>query len=128
MDQEPLVTEQIEAAARFLGEMGKYVPVRVAFWLKESDEDRWKLYVASDQIRQDNIDVAYGEVLRIAGRMRDPNFDPFQVKIVTPGDPYARSAMDVRDRYPAAIPTRLRRRPLGGVQVEEAYIYPRTAA
>ena len=72
MDHEPLVTEQIEAAAAFLREFDKYAPVRVAFWLKESDRQYWHLYVASDEITDDNFDLAYGEVIRIAGELRSP--------------------------------------------------------
>ena len=72
MDHEPLVKEQIDAGARFLREFDKYAPVRVAFWLKESDRQYWHLYVASDEITDDNFDLAYGEVIRIAGELRSP--------------------------------------------------------
>jgi hypothetical protein len=81
MDQSPLVIDQFDAGARFLGEFQKYVPVKAAFWLKESAEGEWILYVASDQITDDNFDVAYGEVLRIAVQMHEPIFDPFHVQL-----------------------------------------------
>ena len=84
MDQGPLVTEQINAGARFLGAFQKYLPVQAAFWLKDSEEDAWSLYVASDQITDDNFDVAYGEVVQIAGALQDPWFDPFQVNGTPP--------------------------------------------
>ena len=66
----------IDAGARFLGEFEKYNPVQNAFWLKESDEGEWSLYVASDKITDDNFDVAYGEVLRIAGEFATPSSTP----------------------------------------------------
>jgi hypothetical protein len=89
MDQGPLGTGQIKAGARFLGEFQKCFPVQVAFWLKESDTGAWYLYVASDQITDDNFDVAYGEVARIGGQISDPFFDPFQIKVIGVDDPLA---------------------------------------
>lgn len=124
MDQGPLVMDQIDAGARFLGEFQKYMPVLAAFWLKESDEGEWNLYVASDQITDDNFDVAYGEVLRIAGVVRDPYFDPFQVKLTGANDPLARAALDTHRRYPGRVATRFHGKVFGGLPVEEVYIYP----
>jgi hypothetical protein len=124
MDQGPLVSQQIDAGAKFLGEFQKYLPVQSAFWLKESDEGEWNLYVVSDQITDDNFDVAYGEVLRIAGAIRDPWFDPFQVKLLGQDDPLAKAILDVQRRYPGRIPTRFHGKALGGRSVEEVVIYP----
>src|ERR1700740_3571899 len=119
MDQGPLVIDQIDAGARFLGEFQKYVPVKVAFWLKESDEGEWSLYVASDQITDDNFDVAYGEVLRIAGQLRDSLFNPFQVKLIGADDPLAKAALDSKRRSPGPVAPRLHGKVFGGLPVEE---------
>ena len=124
MDQGPLVIDQIDAGARFLGEFQKYTPVKTAFWLKESDEGEWSLYVASDQITDDNFDVAYGEVLRIAGQRRQPLFDPFQVKLIGADDPLAKAALDINRRNPGPIGTRFHGEVFGGLPVEEVYVYP----
>ena len=124
MDQGPLVTEQIDAGARFLAEFQKYLPVQSAFWLKDSDEGTWNLYVASDQITDDNFDVAYGEVVRIAGQLKDPWFDPFQVKLIGANDPLAQAARELRQRYPGRTSTRFHGKLFGGVSVEEVYLYP----
>lgn len=124
MDQSPLVREQIDAGARFLREFQKYVPVQVAFWLKESDEGEWNLFVASDQITDDNFDVAYGEVLRIASVIRDPLFDPFQVKLIGVDDPLARAALDIQKQYSGRIANRFHGKQFGGASVEEVYLYP----
>src|SRR3954471_24639647 len=107
MDQGPLVIDQIDAGARFLGAFQKYTPVQAAFWLKEGDEGGWSLYVASDKITDDNFDVAYGEVLRIAGEPRHPPFDPFQVKLIGADDPLAKAALDTQRRYPGRVATGL---------------------
>src|SRR5580704_18702511 len=38
MDQDTLVSEQIDAAAKFLEEFQKYLPVESAFWLRGEDD------------------------------------------------------------------------------------------
>jgi hypothetical protein len=123
MDQGPLVISQIDAGARFLDAFQKYMPVQAAFWLKESDDGEWSLYVASDQITDDNFDVAYGEVLRIGGATRDPLFDPFHVKLIGMDDPLAKAALDIRRRYPGSVVNHLHGNAFGGVPVEEVYLY-----
>jgi hypothetical protein len=123
-----LVIEQIDAGARFLVEFQKYASVQAAFWLKESDNGEWSLYVASDQINDDNFDVAYGEVLRIAGELRDPHFDPFQVKVLGADDPLAKAALDIQRRYPGPLAARFHGQTFGGLSVEEVYIYPANIA
>jgi hypothetical protein len=124
MDQGPLVTGQIDAGARFLGEFQKCIPVQVAFWLKEGEAGNWYLYVASDQITDDNFDVVYGEVVRIADQIRDPFFDIFQVKVIGADDPLAQAVLDIRGQYPGPVARRLHGKVFGGVPVAEVYIYP----
>lgn len=124
MDQGPLVTEQIEAGAKFLAEFGKYVPVQAAFWLKDSEGGEWYLYVASERITDDNFDRAYGEVARITDELQDPNFDPFQVKVIGAEDRLARAAREYQRRFPGKTPPRLRDDIFGGIHVEQAYFYP----
>jgi hypothetical protein len=128
MDPGPLVKEQIDAGAKFLAEFEKKIPVTAAFWLKASEADSWYLYVASDEFNDRNLDVAYAEVLRLAGEIRDPNFDPFQVKLIKPSHPLAKAAVDVRRLYPGSMATRLLRRYFGGASAEEVYIYPALTA
>jgi hypothetical protein len=124
MDQGPLVTEQIDAGAKFLGEFNHYAPVQAAFWLKDTDEGQWYLYAASDQIDDQTIRDAYGEVLRLNGQLADPNFDPFQVKFISPDDPLAKAAREIYRGRPWKLPTRFHGRMFGGVSTEEVYIYP----
>jgi hypothetical protein len=124
MDQGPLVSEQIDAGARFLGAFHQSYPVQSAFWLKDSEEGAWYLYVASDQITDDNFDVAYGEVVRIAGELQDPWFDTFQLKVIGADDPLAKAAADLRRRYPSQSPVRIHNRTFGDTFAEEVYLYP----
>ena len=116
--------EQIEAGKKFIEKFDKYVPVRAAFWLKESEDSGWYLHVASDQITDESVDAAYREVWRLSKTIDDPNFDQFQVKVIGVHDPFAQAALDVYRHSPARIPTRIRGKQFGGMSVEGAYLYP----
>src|SRR5262245_60223734 len=108
MDSGPLVDEQIEAGARFLSQFRWYAPIRAAFWLKDSDEGNWNLYVASDQITDKNFDLAYSEVGRITEQLQDPWLSPFQVKVLGADHRLAKAALDVLQHLPRKMPVRLR--------------------
>jgi hypothetical protein len=127
MDQGALVMPQLDAGARLVNEFDKYAPVRAAFWLKPRDEGEWYLYLASDQIDDSNFDVAYGEVLRLTGKTPTPWLDPLQVKVISADAPLAKAVLAILARYPGKVPTRYQGRELGGVPVEEVYIYPTPA-
>ena len=118
--------EEIEAGARLAREFSRYASVKVAFWLKASDEDHRYLYLASDQIDDTNFDLAYGEVARLAKKYRSPFFDPFRVKVIGGNVPLAQAAEDINKQFPAQIPTRLRGQMFGGIFVDDVYIYPST--
>src|SRR5207249_2236959 len=124
MDDGPLVNEQIEAEARFLSAFDKVTPVRVAFWLKENDGGRWHLYIVSDDISDENFDLAYGEVIRLANQAQDPDFDPLRVTVLGPHEPLAKAALDVHQRYRGKAMISLRETYFGGVGAEEVYVYP----
>ena len=116
--------DQIDAGQEFLEEFEKYAPSRAAFWLKADEDSGWYLYVASDQFSIQNLDAAYGEVLRLGTTIRNPNFDPFQINLITTDDPLAKEAIEINRRFPAKIPTRMRTAKFGGSSVEGLYIYP----
>ncbi len=124
MDQGPLVTEQIDAGARFVREFAKYTPVQTAFWLKSTDDNQWFLYVAGDQIGDLGVRSAYEEVIRIAAKMPDSWLDPFQIKVMGTNKPVPKAVLQIQKQYPGSLPTRYHGPPLGGLSIEEVYIYP----
>ena len=123
MDQGPLVMEQIDAGVKLAEKFAAYAPLQSVFWLKEPDDGQWFLYLASEQIDDTNFDIAYGEVLRILGKGPHLWLDPFQVKVTGADDPVARAVFELRNNYSNRLPTRLRNCKLGGLRVEEAFIY-----
>ena len=132
MDQGSLVNEQIAAqiaaAGTFLSELEKSVHVQVAFWGKDSEDGRWNLYVAPDQVDETEFYDIYGDVIRISGEMNDPYFDPFQVKLVKWNDPLAQAATDIHRRYPNRAVVRSNTHTFASFRLGEVYIYPSPAA
>lgn len=126
MDQSVLVSEQIRAGEKFLQEFSKYAPVDVAFWLRRGDDFAANLYLVSDQIRDGNMRDAYGELLRIANVIRDPNFDPFRVRFVGRSDRAAQAALAIYSTYQSSIPFHETGGFFGGATAEEVYVYPPT--
>ncbi len=122
MDQDSLVNEQIEAAAEFLSEFEKSIPIVVAFWLKEQDEGRWTLYIASDRIDEMHLQTAYMEMLRVKKEINNPNFDPYRVTLLGLRQPMVRAALEIYKKHSAKIPLRLRDRTFGDVYAEEVYL------
>jgi hypothetical protein len=102
----------------------KKATIAAAFWLRASEEDSWYLYVAPDEFNEKTLDLAYGEVLRIAGQMQNPYFDPFQVKLIKRTHPLAKAAIEILQRFPGRMASRLHGRNFGGMSADEVYIYP----
>lgn len=124
MDQGPLVKEEIEAGKRFLDEFDKAIPVRVAFWIKDIESGKWKLYVASDRIDDTNRGAAYEEVLRVAREMDDPEFDPYQVRVIGPDSRLVQAVLDFRRRFPGRRSDRFGYKFLGDLVAAAGYVYP----
>jgi hypothetical protein len=116
--------EEIDAGAELVREFDKYAPVEVAFWLKASDEEQRYLYIASEQINDTNLDVAYGEMLRLAQQMQSPYLDPFRVKLIGAQNPLAQAAAEVNRRFPGRVATRFGGKSFGGLSVDDVHIYP----
>jgi hypothetical protein len=124
MGQEILVNEQVEVGKKVIAEFEKYMPVKIAFWLKECDRPYWYLYLASDGITPVTLREAYGEVSHFRNRIRDPNYDPFRVNLVGTDDPFAKAALDVYRDFHSDIPRRIQNEVFGGTEVDGVYIYP----
>jgi hypothetical protein len=124
MDQSSLVTDETDAGADLVRRLNRIVPVQAAFWLKESEDGPWYLYVASDRFDYQDLRRSYGEMLEVFEQMPTTCLDPLQVKLVPTSDPLAQAALDINRRYPVKMPTRFGGAKFGGMGVEGVYIYP----
>ncbi len=123
MDQGPLVVEQREAGARLASQFARYMPLQAAFWLKEAECEQWYLYLVSDEIDESNFDQAYAEVVRLLRATPQPGLGLSDVKVLGADDPLAKSLMEFQQRYPGPTNNRVRNRMMGGVYVEDSYLY-----
>lgn len=126
MDYELLVEPQIEDGKSLIAELTKAgFDVSVAAWMKTSEDGLWFLYIGSRSVGSMPLADAYRAVYSAFRQVPRASIDFSQIKLVEPGNPIAAEAMAIRDRYPARLPMRFRGPALGGVSIEEAYIYPR---
>jgi hypothetical protein len=116
-----LVNEQVSAATRFLREFEKSTQVVAAYWLKDSEEDRWDLYVVSDRFNDGVRRTAYGDVCRVTNSLNDPVLDPSRVKLVGLSEPTAKAVLDFYKTRPPRIPFYVHGRSIGNVEIAEAY-------
>lgn len=122
MDPSTLVKEQIEAGNNFLRRFEESTRVVAAFWSKECEDGRWKLYVASDSFQNGKLGMAYEKVLQIAKELNDPYFELFQVKLVGLSEPLVQAALEFYLTHPPRIPFRISAGNFGGIEVEEVYL------
>jgi hypothetical protein len=126
MDYELLVEPHIEDGKSLIAELSRAgFDVSVAVWVKASEDGHWSLYIGSKSVGSLPLADAYRAVYSAWRDIPSPSIDFSDIKLVEPSDPIAASAMQIRDRYPARLPTRYRGPVLGGKSIDEAYIYPR---
>src|SRR5579862_4821234 len=119
----PLVGDQIEAGAKLLRDFDtQYLPLRAAFWLKETEESQWYLYLVPDQIDTSGVGSAYEAVIRLLGPGPHLWLRSFDVKVVPSSHPVARGVIEAQQKY-GKFATRLYGM-LGGRSIEEAFLYP----
>jgi hypothetical protein len=124
MDQATLVEPEIDDVTRLIDQLRRdNFDVKAAFWLYTTEADQWFLYIASDAVNQKGIIEAYKAVYQAMRQMPDLRIDRFQVKLVAPDDPVAKAVIDFQSKQRARLPTRIRATNLGGVYIENAYLY-----
>jgi hypothetical protein len=124
MDQATLVDHQIDDVPKLIDQLKRdNFDVKAAFWLYTSEADQWFLYLVSDVVAQQGITEAYKAVYKAMKRLTDLWIDPFEVKLVDPGDPVAKAVINFLSKQHARLPARVRRTNLGDVYIENAYIY-----
>jgi hypothetical protein len=126
MDQEALVTEQIEDGKRFLERLvAEGVPVTAAFWVKESENGRWYLYIATPLVSEDGDSLeAYRRINAVFRQMPEPfGIGPFRFRAVAPSSPVGEAVVYWQKHYPGKGSFYYPGYRLGDVNVEGAYIY-----
>ncbi len=125
MDKEILVDNQIEDGRRLVSQLvADDFPVVAAFWVTTADEGLCHLYIASPFGPSGRVRPAYGLVHASLSKIPDPEITLTEIKLIPPDDPIAQDVLETQRRHPRRIATRTRRPRLGGMAVDEVYIYP----
>jgi len=129
MAQATLVEIQIKEGQRLIDRLAhEGVAVTAAAWLRESESGDWYLYLATPLVSEGGgKKPAYHRINTLIREMQKEGFgmDPFAKKVIGPHDPIAKAMVANRGGRPGGPPTPFRGSRLGGLAVEEAYIYPR---
>ena len=125
MATELLVDERIEDGGRLAVELVRGgFDLTAAFWIHTEEDGLWFLYIASSSVGRNGLGNAYRTVIVQVSQLHLPAIELTQIKVVDPATPIAAEAIALRDRHAARIPTRLGQGRLGGIAIEEAYVYP----
>ncbi len=125
MAQDALLKEAIDDGADLARQFNDIMPVKAAFWLKVSDDEHRCLYLATEKVDDGRLDLAYGEVLRLAQQMNSIYLDPFEIKLIGTQDPLTKAAVHFNNRFPNEnLGTRMGSHLFGGVNIDDGYLYP----
>jgi hypothetical protein len=125
MDQGTLVENQIDDGAKVVEKLRESgFDIVAAWWMKESEEGLWFLYLASKEVNEKGIKAAYRTIHTVMAGLGQLWVDRFEVKLVGPENPIAKDVLGILARYPGRLPTRYGGKRLGNVSVDDSYIYP----
>jgi hypothetical protein len=127
MDTIMLVAEQIDEGQSLLARLAREnIPIRAAGWVKPAEEDRWSLYLATPLVEGKGPTGAYREILRVIRQLGLHCLADSAVKLIGENHPIANELLDLLRRNSGRTAIRSRRPLLGGLPVDEVYVYPPT--
>jgi hypothetical protein len=125
MDQALLVEQHIDDGQELIDLLIKDgFDVSAAAWVKPSEEDRYLLYLVSKEVDARGLSAAYRAIHPVLGNLHDPWVSLADMRLVGPTNPIGADLMELNRKYPGRSPTRTRRPQLGGMSIDEAYVYP----
>jgi hypothetical protein len=125
MDTITLVNDQIDDGQSLLARLAREnIPVRVACWVKPVEEDRWSLYIATPLVEEKGPIGAYREVCRVMRLLGSRGVTDSDVKLIGEKHPITDEVLQLHQRHAGRTPIRSRRPLLGGLPVQEVYVYP----
>lgn len=128
MDQALLVEQQIDDGQEFIDLLlGAGFDVSAAAWVKPSEEGSWLLYLVSKEVDEQGLSVASRALHPVFVKFKQvaPWVSLLDLKILGPTDPVAADLLEINRKFPGRSPTRTRRPQLGGMSIDDAYVYPR---
>ena len=125
MDSNALVDHQIHAGRRLILQLSRdgFV-VDAAFWVKTADEGIWFLFIASPVVEERGLAGAYRALQASIQHLQGIPMSLSDVKLVGRGNPITMDVLGVLKRHNGRLATRFEGKQLGGMTIEDAYIYP----
>lgn len=127
MDTITLVADQIDDGQSLIARLVREsIPITAACWVKPAEEDRWSLYIATPLVEGKGPTGAYREILRVMRQLGLRWVTDSDVKLIGESHPITDELLELLRRYPGRSPIKPRRALLGGLPVDEVYVYPPT--
>lgn len=99
--------------------------VSIAFWVKTSEEGLWFLYIGSRSVDVgSNLGDSYRRLYACLSRGPRLSISLSDVKLVNVTNPIAQAATALRNQHSARMLVQYQMPILGGLAVEEVFIYP----
>ncbi len=125
MDTVRLVENQIDEGQWLLDQLEKGgIVVRAACWLKPVAEDRWSLYIATPIVDDMGPLGAYRQVTPALRSLGYDWITGSDIMLVGEEHPIIGDAFEILRRFPHDKPIRSPRSLVGGISVEEVFVYP----
>jgi HEPN domain-containing protein len=128
MDTDTLVENLIDDGQKLVEELPQRgFEMTAAFWLKASEDGKWRFYIVSPLVDAEGSIKAYMRLHPLVRAMPQPFWiDPLKIKLIGPSNPIARDVTAIlgRVRGPRVGPIRWRGTWLGDSSIEGAYLYP----
>lgn len=137
MGQTTLLTEQIDAGTRLIDELEvRNFDVGLAFWAFPTDDEKWFLYLVSNEVGDLGPAAAYRTLHGILRQIPDLWIQPLEVRLLDPRDSLATDVLSAAQRKhpvsPFAIPipkpypgpTWLGPATVAGIDMDEIRVYP----
>ena len=124
MDTDSLVEFQIDAGQRLAVQLIRdgFV-VDAALWVKTAEEGLWFLYVASPLVEEKGLAAVYRLLQSSHRRLQGTPLSLADIKLIGRNSPIAQDVLAVLAQVPGVMATRLGGKQLGGVAIDEAYVY-----
>jgi hypothetical protein len=125
VDTITLVERRIDDGRRLIGLLSqKDIDVTAAAWVLTSEDGNWFLYIATEEVDKSGQATAYAKVYNVLRSMAGTCISTSDVKLIGKRNPITKDILgfpsQLTDNYFSRYPDRL----LGGIGVEEVYIYP----
>ena len=124
MDTDTLVADRIAVGRQLitiLAETG--FDVAAACWIKTGEDDRWFLYIASEEVNRLGLAAAYQKVYGLFKYTQQEWEFISEVKLIGKDNSITKEILDAQQRFPEMIPERSRKIRLSGINSDEVYIY-----